>query len=105
MRYPAFLCAILWMVARGALADPTDLTQLSIEELMEVQIVTASKKAQSLRDVPASVYVITADDIHRMGATSIPDVYQESPSALLMPASGRWRCEASMVVTPTNCWC
>ncbi len=79
MRYPAFLCAILWMVARGALADPTDLTQLSIEELMEVQIVTASKKAQSLRDVPASVYVITADDIHRMGATSIPDVLRLVP--------------------------
>ena len=46
---------------------------------MQVQVVTASKKAQPLRDVPASVYVITAEDIHRMGATSIPEALRLVP--------------------------
>ncbi|MGQ9879708.1 MAG: TonB-dependent receptor plug domain-containing protein [Armatimonadota bacterium] len=82
--------AILWNIvlslsATVALAsgnpspDVQDLTQLSIEQLMQIEVVTASKKSQPVRDVPASVYVITAEDIQRMGATSIPVVLRLVP--------------------------
>lgn len=84
MRFILTLWISLWVLAVAAAhsdppSTPQDLTQLSIEELMQVEVVTASKKAQPVRDVPASVYVITADDIHRMGATSIPEVLRLVP--------------------------
>lgn len=82
--------AILWSIvlslsATVALAsgnpspDVQDLTQLSIEQLMQIEVVTASRKSQIVRDVPASVYVMTAEDIQRIGATSIPDVLRLVP--------------------------
>jgi len=84
MRPVAFLFATFWVGVKIAYCDPPptvppDLTQLSIEELMQVEVITASKKAQAVRDVPASVYVITAEDIRRMGATSIPEVLRLVP--------------------------
>lgn len=83
MRSAIFLCVLLCAMLAVAYGDPSpgvqDLTQLSIEELMQVEVVTASKKAQAIRDVPASVYVITAEDIHRMGATTIPEVLRLVP--------------------------
>jgi len=84
MRSTMIVCTCLWAFAvASAYSDPSppsqDLTQLSIEELMQIEVVTASKKAQPVWDVPASVYVITAEDIHRMGATSIPEVLRLVP--------------------------
>jgi iron complex outermembrane receptor protein len=37
-------------------------------------VVTATRDAQEVRKVPANVTVITADDIQKSGATSVPDV-------------------------------
>lgn len=83
MRLIAFVCVILWGATMAAGDAPApggpDLTQLSIEELMQVEVVTASKKAQPIWDVPASVYVVTGEDIHRMGATSIPEALRLVP--------------------------
>lgn len=56
-----------------------DLLQLSLEELMNVAIVSASKKKQKLADAPAAVFVITSDDIRRSGATSIPEALRMAP--------------------------
>ncbi|MEW6126216.1 MAG: TonB-dependent receptor [Acidobacteriota bacterium] len=52
-----------------------DLTGLDIEELMEVEIVTgASKFAQKVTDAPASITVITAEEIRRFGYRTLTDV-------------------------------
>jgi hypothetical protein len=51
-----------------------DLTLLPLEDLMNLQVYSVSKQAQRLSDAPAAVYVITQDDIHRSGATTIAEV-------------------------------
>lgn len=83
MRSMGFFSATLGMMATVAFGDAPsnvqDLTQLSIEQLMQVEVVTASKKAQPLHDVPASVYILTDEDIRRFGATSIPEVLRLVP--------------------------
>lgn len=58
---------------------PPDLTLLSIEELMNVEITSASRKEQRLADVPAAVYVITQEDIRRSGMTSLPELFRLVP--------------------------
>lgn len=52
---------------------------LSIEELMNVKVTTASRRPQKLNEVAAAVFVITQDDIRRSGATNIPDALRMAP--------------------------
>lgn len=68
----------------GALAD------LSLEELMRVEIVSASRRAQALGDVPDAVHVITRDDILRSGVRSLPEALRMAPGvdvAQISPSS------------------
>lgn len=62
-----------------AQVSTSDLTELSIEELMNIEITSASKKEESLFDTPTAVYVITAEDIRRSGVTSIPEALRLAP--------------------------
>ena len=52
---------------------------LSLEELMQMTVVSVSKKAQSLSDTAAAVFVIKADDIRRSGASNIPEALRLAP--------------------------
>lgn len=56
-----------------------DLTQLSIEDLMKIEITAAGRKEQRATDVAAAVFVITQDDIRRSGMTTIPDLLRMAP--------------------------
>jgi iron complex outermembrane recepter protein len=56
-----------------------NLAELSIEDLMQVEVTSVSKKAQPLFDTPAAIYVITQEDIRRSGATSIPEALRMAP--------------------------
>jgi iron complex outermembrane recepter protein len=71
-------CALLLMAA-PAQRQRTDLTNLQIEDLMNVDVTSASKKEQKLSRVPAAIFVITQEDIHRSGATNIPDLLRMVP--------------------------
>jgi outer membrane cobalamin receptor len=53
----------------------TDLSSLSLEELQELQVVTgASRYEQKASDAPASVSIVTADDIERYGYRTIGEI-------------------------------
>ncbi|HEX5057357.1 MAG TPA: TonB-dependent receptor [Gammaproteobacteria bacterium] len=56
-----------------------DITQLSIEDLLNLKITSLSKKTESATRVPAAVYVLTAEDIRRSGVTSIPEALRLVP--------------------------
>jgi iron complex outermembrane recepter protein len=57
-----------------------ELRRLSIEDLANVEITSVSKRPQPLSQAPASVYVITSEDIRRSGAASIPEVLRLAPN-------------------------
>jgi iron complex outermembrane receptor protein len=56
-----------------------DLTELSLEELMNIDVTLASRKASKLSQVAAAMTVISQDDIHRSGVTSIPEALRMVP--------------------------
>ncbi len=58
---------------------PDDLTRLTLEELMEIQVTSVSKKPERMKQAPAAVFVITQEDIRRSGATQIPEVLRMVP--------------------------
>ena len=60
--------------------QPDDLTQLSLEDLLKLEVITTiGKRQQKISRVPAAVYVISAEDIEHSGVTSIPDALRLAP--------------------------
>ncbi len=62
-----------------AQSEQTDLTTLRIEDLMNLDVTSASKKEQKLSEVSAAIFVIGREDIRRSGATNIPDLLRMVP--------------------------
>jgi iron complex outermembrane receptor protein len=56
-----------------------DLTELSVEELMTISVTSVSKKTQTIAEAAAAIFVITQEDIHRSGVTTIPDALRMVP--------------------------
>ncbi|QTA87600.1 TonB-dependent receptor plug domain-containing protein [Desulfonema magnum] len=78
------LVSFVSMLAEGIVfgdehAVPEDLTELSIEELMEVEVTLTARKPRKLSHSAAAIFVITAEDIRRSGVTSIPDALRMAP--------------------------
>ena len=56
-----------------------DLTEMSIEELMGLEVFSPGRKVQLLSDTATAVHVITQEDIRRSGASSIPEALRLAP--------------------------
>lgn len=69
----AISVAFLPAMANEAIDD------LSLEELSKTEISSVSRRSQSLTNVPAAAFVISAEDIRRSGATVLPDVLRMVP--------------------------
>ena len=52
---------------------------MSLEELGQIEVTTASKVPVKATRTPAAIYVITQEDIRRSGATSIPEALRMAP--------------------------
>lgn len=57
----------LLTLATTASAQESDLTKLSLEDLLKVEVAGASKYLQKSAEAPASVSIITSDEIARFG--------------------------------------
>src|ERR1700733_8745702 len=62
----------------GAFAQQ-DLTQLSLEDLMNTKVTSASKETESLSGAPAAIYVLSGEDIRRGGFTTLPEALRTVP--------------------------
>jgi len=62
-------------------SDPlTQLSRMSLEELARVEVTSVSKSAQSLTSAPATIYVITNEEIRRSGVLTIPEALRLAPN-------------------------
>jgi len=57
----------------------SDLFKMSLEELMNIEIVTAGKKKEKITDVPASVFIITREEIEDLGFSSFTEIMEFIP--------------------------
>src|SRR5437899_3055209 len=67
------------VLAQNAQTPPKELTSASLEDLMDVQVTSASRKEQKLSEVAAAIFVISREDIQRSGARNIPDLLRMVP--------------------------
>ncbi len=56
-----------------------DLTQKSLEDLMNIEVTSVSKTEETLSRTAAAVFVISPEDISRSGATNLPDLLRMVP--------------------------
>jgi len=59
--------------------DAAELTELSLEDLLEAEVTSVAKRPQRVEDAAAAVFVITQEDIRRSGATSLPELFRMAP--------------------------
>ncbi len=75
-----------------AFADGTptlsELGELSLEQLQNIEVTSVSKNAQPLSDAAAAIYVISHEDIRRSGATTLPEILRLAPNLQVAQVSG-----------------
>jgi outer membrane receptor for ferrienterochelin and colicins len=75
----------LWLTIFGLSATTVaqqgtkDLSDVSLEELSNIQVYSASKHIQSASEAPASVTVVTADEIQKYGYRNLGDILRSVP--------------------------
>lgn len=77
-----FFCCISQAQSSGVWGqDDPDLSylDLSLDQLSDIQIISAAKKPQKISQTAASIYVLEQEDIRRSGVTSIPDALRLVP--------------------------
>lgn len=62
-----------------AQAPPENLSSMSIQDLLNVEVTSVSKTQQKISDTAAAVYVITQEEIRSSGAMNIPDLLRMVP--------------------------
>ncbi len=73
-----FIPILLFILISQNFAEK-DLRNMTIQELMEVKIITASKKSEKLTQAPASVKVITAEEIDSRGYIDLIEIMSDLP--------------------------
>lgn len=72
-----------FFVARAAFAQSPaqlpDISRMTLEDLMNLEVTSVSKRSQRVADAAAAVFVITQEDIRRSGAASIPEALRMVP--------------------------
>jgi len=91
MRKSAFAIVLFAGFVCGQTHPPPDLTDASLEQLMDIQVTSASKKGERLAKTAASVYVVSSEDIRRSGFHTLPEVLRLVPGVQVARTSaGAW---------------
>lgn len=72
------ICSLLAVCAGPAVAEG-DLLEMSLEDLMNVEVTSVSKKAENKQVAAAAITVLTSEDIRRGGFTSVPEALRMVP--------------------------
>ena len=82
-------------VALVTAQTPDDLAQKSLEDLMNIEVTSVSKKQEKLFQSAAAVYVITQEDIRRSGLMSLPELLRLVPGLQVARIDGsKWAISA-----------
>jgi iron complex outermembrane recepter protein len=67
---------------------PADLTEQSLEDLMNIEVTSVSKTKETLSRTASAVFVISPEDIARSGARNIPDLLRMVPGVDVAQING-----------------
>lgn len=78
------LCSVATIGAASApsaevAALPNDLTALSLDQLLQIEVTSVSKRPEKALEAPAAIYVLSGEDIRRAGAQRIAEALRLVP--------------------------
>src|SRR5213075_2948500 len=80
----------------GALAQtttvagkPGELKKLSLEELLNIEVTSVSRRPEKLSETASAIQVITSEEIHRSGVTSLPEALRLAPNLQVAQVDSR----------------
>lgn len=74
-----FLIAPLRAASPDAAENENPVKHLSLSELGDIEVTTASREPERVMNTTAAIYVITQEDIERSGAGNLPDALRLAP--------------------------
>jgi outer membrane receptor for ferrienterochelin and colicin len=80
---PAVIQVFWSMTASAQPVSDDELSSLSLEELLRLRVSVASKTAESTRESPGIISIITREEILNTGATDLVDILQQVPGFAL----------------------
>ncbi len=79
-RGAAAMSVVLFLAGRSPVqAQSIDLSHATLEELMNIEVTSASRKEQRAGDIPAAVFVLTQEDIQRSGMQTLAGLLRLVP--------------------------
>src|SRR5437773_12366549 len=84
---PGLMVVVFLASAGSALAQtyaasgaPSELKKLSLEQLLDIEVISVSRRPEKLSGTASAIQVITQEDIRRSGATSLPEALRLAPN-------------------------
>jgi outer membrane receptor for ferrienterochelin and colicin len=68
------LAMLAWLLAGAASAEGDNIADIPFEQLLQTDIISASRIARQISDAPSAVSVVTAEDIKTFGYRSLTDI-------------------------------
>jgi iron complex outermembrane receptor protein len=66
-------------IAAGAEPNTAALKKLSLEDLSDIQVYSASRRLEPTQNVPSAIFVLTQEDLRRSHVTTVPDALRLVP--------------------------
>ncbi len=98
-KYPAALYGAMFpalfysVISYNVYADlnASDVLQLSLAQLTDIKVTSVSKSPEKASEAAAAIYVISSEDIRRIGATNVPDALRIVPGLnVAQVGSSQW---------------
>jgi len=74
---------------QNEMAAPSTLKKLSLEQLMDMDVTSVSRRPEKLSETASAIQVVTGEDIHRSGATSLPEALRLAPNLQVAQVDSR----------------
>ncbi len=84
-----FFCTFIFLAVENycfgkAIGDEKPLYQLSLEELMNVEVFSASKSFEPMQNIPANITIITRSEIEKFGYVTFEEILKNIPGMYLL---------------------
>ena len=70
--------------------DSFDFAEVDLENLLNIDVISVSKRKQKINEAPAAISIITAEQIRAAGVTSIPELFRRIPNMHVLYNSPFW---------------
>jgi iron complex outermembrane receptor protein len=75
----AVMLSFLASVLTPASSQGSDLELLTLDELLDLEVVSVARVPEKVIDTPAAIYIITGEDLRRSGVQTVPEALRMVP--------------------------